>query len=230
MPRLRGFNHWFALTTPSRLACRTRAVWQYRPAPSLSGLLPPTPCASKARLPPASATRCDGPQSDISTHSIIDASWRTPRSKRTRASRRGGHLLTRPRRPSSNNGLPDHVCFRMPPSRTVAPYSPAPAPQALRQVFRNGRHLPSFIPVTNAIEALNRQLRKAIKTKGNFPNEEAARKLIYLAITNAVRRGPEPETGRQPCSRSRSTSETAYPTEPPTQKVGRPPQACPTGS
>ena len=36
------------------------------------------------------------------------------------------------------------------------------------------------------IEELNRQLRKAIKTKGHFPNEEAARKLIYLAITNAV--------------------------------------------
>jgi putative transposase len=42
------------------------------------------------------------------------------------------------------------------------------------------------IYTTNAIEALNRQLRKAIKTKGHFPNEEAARKLIYLAITNAV--------------------------------------------
>jgi putative transposase len=39
---------------------------------------------------------------------------------------------------------------------------------------------------TNAIEALNRQLRKAIKTKGHFPNEDAARKLIYLAINNAV--------------------------------------------
>jgi putative transposase len=39
---------------------------------------------------------------------------------------------------------------------------------------------------TNAIEALNRQLRKAIKTKGYFPNEDAARKLIYLAIQNAV--------------------------------------------
>ena len=42
------------------------------------------------------------------------------------------------------------------------------------------------IYTTNAIEALNRQLRKAIKTKGHFPNEEAARKLIYLAIQNAV--------------------------------------------
>ena len=42
------------------------------------------------------------------------------------------------------------------------------------------------IYTTNAIEALNHQLRKAIKTKGHFPNEEAARKLIYLAITNAT--------------------------------------------
>jgi putative transposase len=42
------------------------------------------------------------------------------------------------------------------------------------------------IYTTNAIEALNRQLRKAIKTKRHFPNEEAARKLVYLAITNAV--------------------------------------------
>jgi putative transposase len=44
------------------------------------------------------------------------------------------------------------------------------------------------IYTTNAIEALNRQLRKAIKTKGHFPNEDAARKLIYLAINNA---GPQ---------------------------------------
>jgi putative transposase len=42
------------------------------------------------------------------------------------------------------------------------------------------------IYTTNAIEALNRQLRKAIKTKGHFPSEDAARKLIYLALTNAV--------------------------------------------
>jgi putative transposase len=42
------------------------------------------------------------------------------------------------------------------------------------------------IYTTNAVEALNRQLRKAIKTKGSFPTEDAARKLIYLAILNAV--------------------------------------------
>src|SRR5579859_1426444 len=41
------------------------------------------------------------------------------------------------------------------------------------------------IYTTNAIEALNRQLRKAIRTKGHFPTEDSARKLIYLAIQNA---------------------------------------------
>jgi putative transposase len=38
---------------------------------------------------------------------------------------------------------------------------------------------------TNTIEALHRQIRKTIKTRGHFPTEEAARKLIYLSITNA---------------------------------------------
>jgi transposase-like protein len=74
----------------------------------------------------------------------------------------------------------------MPPSRTVAPYSPPRTPAAPRPSLGTGRHPPPFIPVTNAIEALNRQLRKALKTKGHFPNEDAARKLIYLAVTTAV--------------------------------------------
>jgi putative transposase len=65
------------------------------------------------------------------------------------------------------------------------------------------------IYTTNAIEALNRQLRKAIKTKGSFPNEDAARKLVYLALQNAVRSGREPATGPPRCWRSRSTSATA---------------------
>jgi putative transposase len=38
---------------------------------------------------------------------------------------------------------------------------------------------------TNTIEALNRQIRKIIKTRGSFPSEDSARKLIYLAITRA---------------------------------------------
>jgi putative transposase len=41
---------------------------------------------------------------------------------------------------------------------------------------------------TNTIEALNRQLRKIIKTRGSFPSEDSARKLLYLAITRAQRK------------------------------------------
>jgi putative transposase len=38
---------------------------------------------------------------------------------------------------------------------------------------------------TNTIEGLHRQIRKAIKTRGHFPDEQAATKLIYLAIIKA---------------------------------------------
>jgi putative transposase len=38
---------------------------------------------------------------------------------------------------------------------------------------------------TNTIEGLHRQIRKAIKTRGHFPDEQAATKLIYLAIIRA---------------------------------------------
>ncbi len=38
---------------------------------------------------------------------------------------------------------------------------------------------------TNTIEALHRQIRKAIKTRGHFPDEQAATKLIYLALQRA---------------------------------------------
>lgn len=42
-----------------------------------------------------------------------------------------------------------------------------------------------MIYTTNAVESLNRSLRKIIKTRGSFPNDEAAMKLLYLAINNA---------------------------------------------
>ena len=42
-----------------------------------------------------------------------------------------------------------------------------------------------LIPVTNAVESLHRSLRKIIKTRGSFPTDEAALKLLYLAIQNA---------------------------------------------
>lgn len=41
---------------------------------------------------------------------------------------------------------------------------------------------------TNSIENLNRQIRKTIKTRGHFPDEQAATKLIYLAIQRSERK------------------------------------------
>ena len=41
---------------------------------------------------------------------------------------------------------------------------------------------------TNAIESLNMSLRKVIKTRASFPNEEAAFKLMYLALRNAAKK------------------------------------------
>jgi putative transposase len=39
---------------------------------------------------------------------------------------------------------------------------------------------------TNAIESLNMSLRKIIKTRGSFPSEQAALKLLYLALKNVT--------------------------------------------
>ena len=39
---------------------------------------------------------------------------------------------------------------------------------------------------TNAVESLHMSLRKIIKTRGSFPSEEAAIKLLYLALAKVV--------------------------------------------
>ncbi len=41
-----------------------------------------------------------------------------------------------------------------------------------------------IIYTTNAIESLHMRLRKAIKTRGHFPSDEAATKLLWLALRN----------------------------------------------
>jgi putative transposase len=45
-----------------------------------------------------------------------------------------------------------------------------------------------IIYTTNAVESLNMSLRKIIKTRGSFPSEEAAIKLLFLALRNVVDR------------------------------------------
>ena len=42
------------------------------------------------------------------------------------------------------------------------------------------------IYTTNAVESLHMSLRKIIKTRGSFPGEEAALKLLYLALRNVI--------------------------------------------
>ena len=45
---------------------------------------------------------------------------------------------------------------------------------------------------TNALESLHRSLGKIIKTRGSFPSDEAATKLLFLAIRNAGMRWKRP--------------------------------------
>ena len=63
---------------------------------------------------------------------------------------------------------------------------------------RNWEHLTPFfaypadirkvIYTTNAVESLNMSLRKVIKTRGSFPNQEAAMKLLYLALEHIAKK------------------------------------------
>ena len=54
----------------------------------------------------------------------------------------------------------------------------------LTPFFSYPEEIRRVIYTTNAIESLNSSLRKTIKTRGSFPNEEAAFKLLYLTIRN----------------------------------------------
>jgi putative transposase len=48
------------------------------------------------------------------------------------------------------------------------------------------------IYTTNAVESLNMSLRKVIKTRGSFPNEGAALKLLYLALERVAKKWTRP--------------------------------------
>ena len=49
-------------------------------------------------------------------------------------------------------------------------------PEAVRRI----------IYTTNAIEALNSKLRRAVRARGHFPNDDAATKLLYLCLNRAA--------------------------------------------
>ena len=48
------------------------------------------------------------------------------------------------------------------------------------------------IYTTNAIESINMSLRKIIKNRSSFPTDEAASKLLYLALNNISRKWTMP--------------------------------------
>ncbi|GGJ64345.1 hypothetical protein GCM10011393_38270 [Sphingopyxis bauzanensis] len=66
----------------------------------------------------------------------------------------------------------------VPLSRMVAPYTATAS---------RGRNLGTaiLIPVTNAIEALNSKLRRAVRARGHFPSDDAATKLLYLILNRS---------------------------------------------
>lgn len=53
--------------------------------------------------------------------------------------------------------------------------------------FQFPEEIRKVIYTTNAVESLHMSLRKVTKNRGSFPNEEAAFKLLYLALRNAAR-------------------------------------------
>jgi putative transposase len=82
----------------------------------------------------------------------------------------------------------------------------------LSQVWRRNweRIIPFFeypseirkvIYTTNAVESLNMTLRKIIKTRGSFPNEEAAMKLMFLALRNHSKRWNSVQSWREALNR-----------------------------
>ena len=50
-------------------------------------------------------------------------------------------------------------------------------PQAVRRI----------VYTTNAIESLNAKIRRAVRTRGHFPSDEAASKLLYLVLKSCGR-------------------------------------------
>jgi putative transposase len=42
-----------------------------------------------------------------------------------------------------------------------------------------------ILTTTNAIEALNSELRRAVRARGHFPNDDAAMKLLFLVLNRS---------------------------------------------
>jgi len=61
--------------------------------------------------------------------------------------------------------------------------------------FAYPQEVRKIIYTTNAIESLNMQLRKVTKNRGHFPSDEAATKLLYLALRDITAKWTKPPVG-----------------------------------
>ncbi|MGH3097171.1 MAG: IS256 family transposase [Streptosporangiales bacterium] len=69
-----------------------------------------------------------------------------------------------------------------------------------------------IVYTTNAIESINYQLRKITKTRGHFPSDEAATKLLYLGLRNiSSKRGGESGTGTNGWKKAMNTFVVLFP-------------------
>jgi hypothetical protein len=73
----------------------------------------------------------------------------------------------------------------------VAPELGTPDP-IFRPFFAWLADIRKVIYTTSAVESLNMSLRKVIKTRGSFPNQEAAFKLLYLALEHIAKKWTMP--------------------------------------
>ena len=64
--------------------------------------------------------------------------------------------------------------------------------------FAYPNEIRKIIYTTNAIESLNSTVRKVIKNRGSFPNDQAATKLIYLALKNISKKWTMPVQNWKP--------------------------------
>jgi putative transposase len=65
----------------------------------------------------------------------------------------------------------------------------APELGALDAVFlADPADIRKVVHITNYVESLNMSLRKVIKTRASFPHQEAAMKLLYLALQHIAKK------------------------------------------
>jgi putative transposase len=62
----------------------------------------------------------------------------------------------------------------------------------LRTFFEYPPDIRKVIYTTNAIESLNHSLRKVIKNRKSFPNDDAVKKALYLGLRNAAKKWTRP--------------------------------------